>query len=65
MTDERVDRISLKMALTTLPWLMVWAGEPDRLIDVRMTYNELKTIYDLFYQKRVAREWSCENESNA
>lgn len=58
MTNERwpvggvdrsgdVDRISIQNAVETPFWLAVWATEPERSIDVRMSYSNLKAICDL------------------
>lgn len=44
------DRITLKDALEVPVWKMVWAGEPTREINVRMTYADLKMICDLIEQ---------------
>lgn len=41
------DKITLAEAFATPVWMMVWAAEPDRLIDVTMTYEDLKIIYGL------------------
>lgn len=46
MKNEKVDRITLADAVVVPVWRMVWAGEPTRLIDVRMTYEDLKIICD-------------------
>lgn len=46
MENEKVDRITLADAVVVPVWRMVWAGEPTRLIDVRMTYEDLKIICD-------------------
>ena len=46
MENEKVDRITLADAVVVPVWKMVWAGEPTRLIDVRMTYEDLKLICD-------------------
>lgn len=46
MENEKVDRITLADAFAVPVWRMVWAGEPTRLIDVRMTYEDLKIICD-------------------
>ena len=50
-----------KMTLATafeIPqaWMMVWAGEPDRKIDVTMTYEDLKIIYEMVKKEREKRE---------
>ena len=39
------DHISLKEAVETSAWLMVYAAEPTRNIDVTMTYADLFAIY--------------------
>lgn len=39
------DHISLKEAIETPVWLMVYAAEPTRNIDVTMTYEDLFAIY--------------------
>ena len=39
------DHISLKAAIETPAWLMVYAAEPTRNIDVTMTYADLFAIY--------------------
>lgn len=46
MENEKVDKITLADAVVVPVWRMVWAGEPTRLIDVRMTYEDLKLICD-------------------
>ena len=46
MENEKVDRITLADAVVVTVWRMVWAGEPTRQIDVRMTYEDLKIICD-------------------
>lgn len=46
MENEKVDKITLADAVVVPVWRMVWAGEPTRLIDVRMTYEDLKIICD-------------------
>lgn len=38
------DKISLSNAKAIPVWKMVWAVEPEREIDVRMTYDDLKRI---------------------
>lgn len=43
-----MDKISLKDALITLPWMFVWAAEPNRPISVEMTYDNLMTIVKLY-----------------
>lgn len=43
--SEVVDRISLDMALETPIWQVIYAAEPRRKIDVRMTYADLACIY--------------------
>lgn len=40
------DKIKLVDAMETPVWMMVYAAEPLREIDVTMTYADLKAIYD-------------------
>lgn len=47
-----VDKISLPIAVETPFWMAVWATEPERMIDVRMSYSDLKIICDLIDEKR-------------
>ena len=46
MENEKVDKITLADAFAVPVWRMVWAGEPTRQIDVRMTYEDLRIICD-------------------
>ena len=46
-----VDNISIENAVETPFWMAVWAAEPERLIDVRMSYSDLKVICDLIDEK--------------
>lgn len=41
-----MDKITLQAAIESLPWQFVWAGEPEREIEVSMTYSDLKRIVD-------------------
>lgn len=52
----KIDKISLQNAVETPFWMMVWAAEPERLIDVRMSYSDLKIICDLIDSERSRRE---------
>ena len=47
-----VDRISIENAVETPFWMAVWATEPKRMIDVRMSYSDLKVICDLIDKAR-------------
>lgn len=49
-----MDRISLNDALVTLPWVFVWAAEPNRPISVEMTYDDLRKIVK-FYDEAFER----------
>lgn len=51
----KIDGISLQNAVETPFWMAVWAAEPDRLIDVRMSYSDLKIICDLIKKERSRR----------
>ena len=44
------DKITLKDAIEIPTWLMVYAAEPNRKIDVERSYADLKAIYDWFYE---------------
>ena len=50
-----IDRISLQNAVETPFWMAVWATEPDRPIDVSMSYSDLKIICDLIDKERNRR----------
>ena len=50
-----VDCISLENAVETPFWMAVWATEPERLIDVRVSYSDLKIICDLIDEARNRR----------
>lgn len=50
-----VDRILIADAIETPFWMAVWAAEPERLIDVRMSYSDLKIICDLIDSERKKR----------
>ena len=43
----QVDKIAIQNAIKTPFWMAVWAAEPNRPVDVRMSYSDLKTICDL------------------
>ena len=45
---READKISLSTAIETPIWKMVCATEPERLIDVRMTYEDLKVLLDCY-----------------
>ena len=45
--NKSPDKITLADAVAVPVWRMVWAGEPTREIEVRMTYEDLKIICDL------------------
>ena len=54
--SEQIDRISIENAVEAPFWMSVWATEPKRMIDVRMSYSDLKTLCDLI-DKRRTRGW--------
>lgn len=58
----KVDKISIQNAVETPFWMGVWATEPERMIDVRMSYSDLKVICDLIDKARMAKERKCEGE---
>ena len=43
------DKITLKNAMDEPFWLMVYAGEPTRQIDVTMSYANLFCIYQWYH----------------
>lgn len=43
-----VDRIDIQTAMETPFWMSVWATEPEREVDVRMSYSDLKVLVDCF-----------------
>ena len=53
--EGKVDSISIQNAVETPFWMAVWATEPERLIDVRMSYSDLKIICDLIDSERKKR----------
>ena len=42
--NRPIDKITLREAVETDAWLMVWAAEPGRNINVQMTYDDLWRI---------------------
>lgn len=54
--SQKGDKITLKDALEIPVWKMIWAGEPGRMVDVRMTYSDLKVICDLIEGARKDEE---------
>ena len=52
---KEIDRISLTNAVETPFWMAVWAAEPERMVDVRMSYSDLKIICDLIDKERSRR----------
>lgn len=49
--SKKVDNISLPDAVETPFWMAIWAAEPERMVDVRMSYSDLKIICDLIYNE--------------
>lgn len=41
------DKTTLRAAMETTAWMAVYAAEPDRAIEVKMTYADLFAIYKL------------------
>lgn len=54
--SKEVDRISIQTAVETPFWMAVWAAEPDRKIEVSMSYSDLKIICDLIDKAREERK---------
>ena len=53
--SKGTDSITLQNAVETPFWMAVWATEPERMIDVRMSYSDLKIICDLIDRERIRR----------
>ena len=47
------DKITLREAMETPAWMMVYAAEPGRNIDVTMTYADLFEIHGLIQLRRM------------
>lgn len=47
-----VDRISIRNAVETPFWMAIYATEPERDVEVRMTYEDLNMICELIDEKR-------------
>ena len=47
-----IDKITLRDAMETPVWMMVWLDSPQKNIDVTMTYDDLKTIYDMVQKRK-------------
>ena len=62
--EHEVDRISIQIAVETPFWMAVWAGEPERLVDVRMSYSDLKVICDLINEKMVQNQKKQEEKNS-
>lgn len=58
--NRPVDKITLREAVETDAWLMVWAAEPGRNINVQMTYADLWEIRKWIDKKT---EWERLNEN--
>lgn len=54
--NGKVDSISIQNAVETPFWMAVWVAEPERQIDVRMSYSDLKVICDLIDKARKEKE---------
>lgn len=58
-----MDKITLKDAFENpVPWMMIWADEPDRQILVQMSYTDLKVITDLIRKAKADAMAEIEEE---
>lgn len=57
------DHITLREAMETDAWLMVFAGEPPRQIDVTMTYNDLYVIRKLVLENKTIKKLDEERKT--
>lgn len=48
----KTDKISLENAVETPFWMAIWATEPERMVEVEMSYSDLKILCDLIDEKR-------------
>lgn len=60
---KEVDKISIQNAVETPFWMAVWAGEPERLIDVRMSYSDLKVICDMIDERVRCNHWTYSSDA--
>ena len=44
------DKITLKSAMEESAWLMVYAADPSRMIDVTMSYADLFALYKWYHE---------------
>lgn len=51
-TSGEIDKISIQNAVETPLWLAIWATEPERKVNVEMSYSDLKIICDLIEKER-------------
>ena len=60
MENKKVDAVTLSQAFKYPSWMKLLRenSSPDRLVDVRMTYEDLKTIVDLANEKREKQQKS-------
>lgn len=52
----KTDKITLETAVETPFWMAIWATEPYRMIEVEMSYSDLKIICDLIDKERRKRK---------
>lgn len=57
------DKITLRNAVENPAWLMVYAGEPERNIDVSMTYADLFAIFQ--WVKKLPQKYAERGVLNA
>ena len=50
-----IDRITIENAVKTPFWMAIWAAEPERMVNVTMSYSDLKVICDLIDEERNRR----------
>lgn len=58
--ENKIDHITLKDAVETPFWMAIWAGEPDRKINVEMSYEDLRIITDLIENRTPEKGKTCE-----
>lgn len=60
---HEVDRIDIQVAVETPFWLAICETEPERLVDVRMSYSDLKAICDLIDKEMMKRLMNREEDT--
>ena len=63
MENKKVDKTTLAFAFENPTFVAAWEGKPGRIIDVRMTVDDLLAIVDLAKERRKMQQRSGINIS--